>query len=251
MSESAFNLPDASAAGDVRAVVFDAGNTLTYLDIEWIARRLRQDGWEIDVQGLWHGQCVAALEASRMALLKRYPTDSDRHMPYFCRVLELAGIPADFTEDCARAVIEEHRAHILWRSVPEYVPETLAELKRRGYGLAVVSNTDGRLQSLLEETGLAEYFKAIVDSAVVGVEKPDPAIFLLASDALEIDPAHCAFVGDIYAVDIEGARRAGMRGVLLDPLNLHEEFACTKIAVLGDILTLLPRLGDSDVGAFI
>jgi putative hydrolase of the HAD superfamily len=245
LPEDIANLPAAYELSGVRAVLFDAGNTLTYLDMDWIAEKLRYDGWEIDTAGLWYGQCVAAYEASRLALLKRYRTDSDRHVPYFCRVLELAGIPADYTADCARSLVEEHRAKILWRTVPPYVRETLEELARRGYVLGVVSNTDGRLKGLLDETGLAGHFRCIIDSAVVGVEKPDPAIFERALEDLGMTPSACAYVGDIYAVDIEGARRAGIRGVLLDPLHLHEEFACLRVGKLPDILPLLPRIGDS------
>lgn len=246
MSEDIANLPAPYELSGVRAVLFDAGNTLTYLDIEWIAEKLRFDGWEIDTAGLWYGQCVAAYEASRLALLKRYRTDSDRHIPYFCRVLELAGIPADFTADCARALVEEHRAKMLWRAVPPYVRETLVELARRGYTLGVISNTDGRLKALLDETGLTGHFRCVVDSTVAGVEKPDPAIFAIATKELGVEPHACVYVGDIYAVDIEGARRAGIRGVLLDPLHLHEEFACVRVAKLPDILPLLPRIGDNE-----
>jgi hypothetical protein len=62
---------------------------------------LREDGWEMDDADLVYGQNVAAYEASRLALLKRYPTDADRLVPYFSRVLELAGIPVDFVREYA------------------------------------------------------------------------------------------------------------------------------------------------------
>ena len=62
------------------------------LDLAWIAERLREDGLEVGEEALFRGQCLAAYEATHLALLKRYPTDSDRLVPYFTRVLELAGI---------------------------------------------------------------------------------------------------------------------------------------------------------------
>lgn len=224
------------------AVFFDAGNTLLYLDLGWIAERLRADGWEIEEEGLYYGQSVAAYEASRLALLKKYPKDSDRLVPYFRRVLELAGIPRDFTAEYAGVLIEEHLANILWRTVPEHVRETLEELVRRGYILGVISNTDGRLKSLLDNQNLSSYFTCIIDSTVVGVEKPSVEIFTSALDAAETDAERCVYVGDIYAIDILGAERAGMKGVLLDPLALHEDFDCTRIKRLRDILELLPPI---------
>jgi len=249
LSEDIFRAPaPAPLGGHVRAVFFDAGNTLTYLDLAWIAARLREDGWDMDEESLFYGQCVASYEASRMALLMKYPTDSDRQVPYFSRVLELAGIPKDFTEDCAMILAEEHKRSILWRNVPPFVHATLDELKNRGYILGVVSNTDGRLKALLDRTRLTRFFKCIIDSSVVGVEKPHPAIFERAVEAVETEPSSCIYVGDIYAVDIEGARRAGLGGVLLDPMRLHNEFDCVKITKLPDLLDLLPpvanRTGD-------
>jgi HAD superfamily hydrolase (TIGR01662 family) len=252
LSDDPFSTSDApSLPGGIKAVFFDAGNTITYLDSEWIARRLMQDGWDIDEAGLFYGQCVAAYEASRLALLKKYPTDSDRHIPYFSRVLELAGIPADFVADCAAVLRDEHKRSILWRAVTPDVRRTVESLQKRGYVLGVISNTDGRLKALIDSVGLTDYFRCIVDSAVEGVEKPDPEIFLRAVRAAELEPAQCVYVGDIYAVDIEGARRAGLTGILIDPLCLHEEFHCMKIAKLSDLLNLLPPLGDASQHAVI
>lgn len=246
MSEDLFSVPRrADLPGEVRAVFFDAGNTLTYLDVAWISRRLRDDGWDMDERALTYGLNVTAYEASRMALLKRYPTDADRLVPYFCRILELAGLPADFTREYAAVLIEEHKANFLWRSVPGYVPGTLDELRDRGYMLGVVSNSDGRLKAVLDHCGLTSRFTCIVDSAIVGVEKPDPGIFRLAVDAVETEPGKCIYIGDIFAVDIEGARRAGITGVLLDPMGLHEEFNCVRIAKVPDLLDMLPPTTDS------
>lgn len=250
MTEGFFNPPhEPMISGEVRAVFFDAGNTLAYLDAAWISRRLKEDGWEMDEGAIVYGQNVAAYEASRMALLKKYPTDADRLIPYFSRILELAGLPADFVREYAGILAEEHKTAFLWRHVPEFVAPTLEELARRGYILGVISNSDGRLKPLIENAGIAGSLEFVIDSAIVGVEKPNPEIFHLATRAAETEPERCVYVGDIYAVDIEGARRAGLQGVLLDPMFLHAEFPCPKIARLPDILALLPGrpvTGDPD-----
>lgn len=225
-----------------RTVFFDAGNTLLYLDLAWVAGRLTDDGWEIDEDRLFYGQSVAAYEATHLALLKKYPTDADRLLPYFSRILELAGIPGDFAPDCARILAGEHLSQNLWRSVPSWVPETLKTLRGRGYSMGVISNSDGRLKSLLDEHQLTSFFTCIIDSGVVGSEKPAPRIFRHALEAGEADPENCVYVGDIYAIDVIGARQAGLHAVLIDPLSLHEAFDCIRIRQLSHILNLLPPL---------
>jgi putative hydrolase of the HAD superfamily len=226
----------------VRTVFFDAGNTLLYLDLAWIVERLSADGWDITEDRLFYGQSVASFEATRLALLKKYPTDSDRHVPYFARLLELAGIPKAFAGDCVKQILAEHRRRNLWRYVPEYIAPTLRELNNRGYMLGVISNSDGRIRSLLDEHDLASYFTCIIDSAVIGAEKPGGEIFRHALDAAETDAEKCVYVGDIYAVDVVGAEAAGIAGVLIDPLSLHEQFDCVKIKRLGDLVRLLPPI---------
>ncbi|MHC4713698.1 MAG: HAD family hydrolase [Planctomycetota bacterium] len=240
MREEEFAPEPESPLASVRAVFFDAGNTLVYLDLAWIAERLREDGFEVGEEALFRGQCLAAYEATHLALLKRYPTDSDRLVPYFTRVLELAGIPDDFTSDCVNVLVAEHTAEILWRSVPEFVPATLSELKRRGYMLGVISNSDGRLKSLLDRHNLTSFFTCIVDSGIVGFEKPGVEIFQCALETAETDPEKCTYVGDIYAIDMVGAHSAGIEGVLIDPLGRHGDFDCIRIERLDALLGLLP-----------
>jgi len=224
---------------EVDTVFFDAGNTLLYLDLDWIAERLESDGWEVDADALFYGQCRAAYEASRLSLLKKYPSDADRFSPYFSRILELTGIPRYCIDDCVRILREEHERENLWRVVPEAVPETLGKLSGGGYALGVISNSDGRLGALLEKGGLSDYFGCVLDSAEVGVEKPDPEIFRRALQATSAKAASCVYVGDIYAVDIAGATRAGLTGVLLDPFDLHGEFDCLRVADVKELPALL------------
>lgn len=95
--------------------------------------------------------------------------------------------------------------------------EMLAELKRQGLKLAVVSNWDQRLPLLLERLDLAEPFDSFAISALVGVEKPHPRIFETALTALGV-AAECALhVGDSRRDDVEGAQGVGMRAWLLAP----------------------------------
>jgi putative hydrolase of the HAD superfamily len=87
--------------------------------------------------------------------------------------------------------------------------EAVAELERLGLRLAVVSNWDVALHDYLEELGLADHFATVVTSAEAGTPKPDPRIFELALERLDVRPERALHVGDSEA-DEEGARAAGM-----------------------------------------
>jgi putative hydrolase of the HAD superfamily len=106
----------------------------------------------------------------------------------------------------------------------------LARLVDAGYGAAVVSNTvHGELAQLLARTKLCSVdgegtnVAAIIDSQVIGIEKPDPRPFLLALEALGERPAQCIHVGDSLHSDVVGAVAVGMTAIHVDPLNLCED----------------------------
>lgn len=101
------------------------------------------------------------------------------------------------------------------------VAATTLERLRREYRLAVISNADGRIRQVLERAGLAGFFESITDSGLVGCEKPDPRIFRAALEAEGADPSESLYIGDIFAVDYEGATGVGMHAVLLDPRGTY------------------------------
>ena len=74
---------------------------------------------------------------------------------------------------------------------------------------------------------------------MVGVEKPDARIFHLALEACNAAAAEAIYVGDIYEVDVRGARNAGLTPVLLDPLGYRQTVDCARIASLAELLELL------------
>jgi FMN phosphatase YigB (HAD superfamily) len=93
---------------------------------------------------------------------------------------------------------------------------------------------------LLNEVGLAEYFSVIVDSHVVGFEKPDPRIFHWALQRTGVTPNEAVYVGDFYSLDVVGARRVGLDAILLDPLGVWPLLDCVKAKDLFDVRSLLP-----------
>ncbi|MEP7010796.1 MAG: HAD-IA family hydrolase [Acidobacteriota bacterium] len=100
-----------------------------------------------------------------------------------------------------------------WEVFPE-VPAVLAELRARGFKLAVISNWDERLPAVLAGLGLSQSFDAVVTSGDAGVEKPDRRIFDHALSLLGIPPERALHVGDRKVEDCEGALAAGMSAAL-------------------------------------
>jgi putative hydrolase of the HAD superfamily len=102
-----------------------------------------------------------------------------------------------------------------WRCYDDVVP-VLAELRSRGLRLGIVSNWDTRLRRIAEGIGLASQVDFMVISAEAGVRKPDPGIFGVALRRAGVRPEEALHVGDLPEEDVEGARRAGVRPVLIE-----------------------------------
>jgi putative hydrolase of the HAD superfamily len=112
-------------------------------------------------------------------------------------------------------------------------------LKGLGLRLAAVSNSDGTAERMLRDVGLRDYLDVVVDSAVVGYEKPDPRIFELAMRLMDAAGATTLHVGDLYDADVAGARAAGLHALLLDPFGDWAQVDCETIA---DVPTLARAL---------
>lgn len=104
--------------------------------------------------------------------------------------------------------------------------EVVLELHRRGYVLGLISNvtTSQEIPDWLDEEGLAPYFRSVVLSSVMGIRKPDPAIYLKAAQQAGVVPARCVYVGDNLKRDVTGTRDAGfgMVIIMIDPQELTQ-----------------------------
>lgn len=222
----------------VKAILFDAGNTLIYVDPRRLAEIFRAEGTSVEVEAI-----RAAERAARTLLHDAVDeghagTEPELWREYFLRLFRGSGVPEEGLEAVGRRLRETHAREHLWTWVEEGTEEALEALAAAGYRLGVISNADGRVEGVLEAVGLRGHFEFVVDSEVVGVEKPDPAIFLEACRRLELEPERCLYVGDLYPVDYLGARRAGMEAVLLDPVGYHRERA-PGIGSLGGLADFL------------
>lgn len=164
--------------------------------------------------------------------------DQKRGWLYFNLILEQVGVALSDATDRALAELREyHQAHNLWEYVEPDVVPALASLRERGLRLVVVSNANGRLRHLFDRLDLTRWFDALLDSHEWGVEKPDPRLFHLALAESGSEAAHTAHVGDLYHVDIAGARQAGLaHAVLYDVANLYEHADCPRISRLAELL---------------
>jgi putative hydrolase of the HAD superfamily len=113
------------------------------------------------------------------------------------------------------------------RVVVEGGREVVVELEKRGYTLGIISNLIGtrEIGEWLEADGFSPYFKSVVLSSVFGKRKPDPAIYLEAARRAEVEPIHCAYVGDNLKRDVTGTRLAGfgMIVIMISPEELAGE----------------------------
>lgn len=118
----------------------------------------------------------------------------------------------------------------------------LRALKASGIRTAVVSNFTGNLARWLAELDLASFVDLVIDSAVVGVRKPDPAIFRLALEQLHVEPSQALMIGDNPSADIRAAADIGMATCWLAPSTRPAPDGCTptfRIARLSDVLAQL------------
>ena len=104
-----------------------------------------------------------------------------------------------------------------------------------GLRLAVVSNANGKLKVLFNRLGLSRHFEVMLDSTEEGVEKPDRRLFDIAVERMGARRDEVVHVGDLFSVDVEGARAAGLQAILLDPLDLYEGFECDRVHSLGEL----------------
>ena len=110
-------------------------------------------------------------------------------------------------------------------------------MRAHGLGLAVVSNANGTLCAHMARLGLDEMVDCVLDSCDEKVEKPDPRIFKIALERSGARPQTTIHVGDLYHVDVVGARNAGLRAVLLDEADLRPDADCLRIRSLDELVT--------------
>ncbi|HZR83650.1 MAG TPA: HAD-IA family hydrolase [Candidatus Binatia bacterium] len=217
----------------LEALFLDAGNTIVGMDLSLVAEVLAARGVRVAPDALARAEASARPAVSRHLASGGSSEARDTFTFYLRaalgRLSPALDVPLDrLAADVAAELKTAVSTRRLWSSVLPGVPEALAALRARGLRLVVVSNSDGSIERGIAEMGLAGYFDGVVDSTVVGAEKPDPRIFGHALDVSRTAPDRTAHVGDLYSVDVVGARSAGLHGVLLDPFGDWDGTDCPR-----------------------
>jgi HAD superfamily hydrolase (TIGR01549 family) len=198
-----------------RAILFDFGGTLDSDGEHWLDRF-----YELYEQ--------AGLDLSRTEIKRAfYNADQlccgdPQVVPMGLRPLMKHHVHLQFAAMNLKDLAKEEAMVDRFCSKTEHALRRNAELLKRLkplYRLGVISNFYGNVASLCREAGLADSLEVVLDSAEIGISKPDPEIFRIALKKLDVVPAQAIFVGDSYERDILPAQQLGVRTIWLKGPN--------------------------------
>jgi putative hydrolase of the HAD superfamily len=146
----------------------------------------------------------------------------------------------------------KHLVDVTLAKLP-YLDEVLAELKRKGYKLGIITNTitsrEEHVRIALRKIGVEKYFDVILTSVDVGHEKPDERIFMTALRELKVKPHEAIMVGNRISTDIVGGNRMDMKTVLMkwnkrynERITSDEEKPAHTIKSLRELLFVLEQI---------
>ena len=219
----------------------DAGGVLVFPNWTRVSDALAARGIDVDPAALARAEPFAKRRIDERQTIAT-TNDAGRGWLYFNLIFEHAGVPPDPRIEEALAELHAyHQTNNLWELVPPTVEPALAALRGRGLKLTVVSNANGKLRVLFERLALAKCVDCLLDSHDEGVEKPDPRLFEIALQRSGARRETTIHVGDLYQVDVVGARAAGLRGVLLDEAGLYPDVDCPRVRTLPELVDQIGR----------
>jgi HAD superfamily hydrolase (TIGR01509 family) len=226
----------------IDTVFMDAGGVLCHPSWARVAEALARHGAGVTAEALSAAEQKATFDIDNPSTIGA-TDDRQRGWLYFNLVLHHAGVAQHAGPDAALAELcEYHRHDNLWEHVEPDVAPALAALRDRGLKLVVVSNANGRLRHLFDRVGLTKWFDHVLDSHEWGVEKPDPRLFRLALEQSRADASRTVHVGDLYHVDVLGARQAGLRDAILFDVNgLYGDVDCPRVASLAALVEWIDK----------
>jgi putative hydrolase of the HAD superfamily len=225
-----------------RAVFLDAGGVLVLPDPAVIVAALATAGVRVESERVQeaHYLAVRAIDGTGGPL--EVGGLAPAYLPAFVAGLAL---PPGSTATATRVLrdVSARPSSAVWTFPPPGTFDGLRMLAQRIDRLAVISNSDGTVADVLRHIGLCQVgsgpgveMQAILDSAVVGVEKPDPRIFTLALGAVGVsDPDYAIHVGDSVRYDVAGATSAGVLPVHFDPYRLCRDDTHRHVGSLSEL----------------
>ena len=230
------------------AVLLDAGGVFVLPDPERILGAFGRAECTVDPAVLSDADYRAAAGFGTHLDVEEHWVDA--WLGYVQAYVEACGVPPELRAEAHRHVDSEFADAALWVEPLPSSREGLQALADAGVRLGIVSNADGLMAQRLAELelcqvgpGLGVEIEFVVDSGNVGVMKPDPRIFAAALDLLGIEAEEVWYVGDMPAIDVVGARRAGIRPFCMDPLGLHLDATYERTASLGSLAERIAAAG--------
>jgi REG-2-like HAD superfamily hydrolase len=223
-------------------VVFDVGGTLLQLDYAALARlyvraaatrgitlefadaRAVLEVLESEMPHRQRNRPVSLENDDGKSFWDEFYTDGFRRM----------GVPGDVSREVTE--IRERFQRGEFEALYEDVVPVLDGLRAQGKRLGILSNFSPNLENVLRQVGIHHYFSFFVVSAIVGVEKPDARIFDLTMRAAQVSRAEIVYIGDSVFHDVEGARAAGLAGILVDRRDQHPEFNGARVRDLRELV---------------
>jgi HAD superfamily hydrolase (TIGR01509 family) len=223
----------------IQTVFLDAGGVLVNPNWSRVSDALGRHGVMVSADALASAEPRAKKRLDTGDTIQA-TNDQQRGWTYFNLVLTEAGVALSDATAAALAELQVyHQTHNLWETVPDEVLPALAALRAKGFRLVVLSNANGTLHRAFDRLGLTRAFDVIFDSHNEGVEKPDPRFFRIALERSGADAATTMHVGDLYHVDVAGARAAGLTPALLDAGDLYPECDCLRVRSLTELVEAL------------
>lgn len=223
----------------IDTLFLDAGGVLVFPNWARVSETLARHGVTADA----HALAAAEPHVKRqidVADTISTTDDDQRGWRYFDLIFERVGVPtSDATAAAVRELYQYHQTFNLWECVRETTEARLRDLRGLGLRLVVVSNANGRLSVALDRLGLSKHFDCLIDSFHEGVEKPDPRLFRIALARSRARADRTLHVGDLYHVDVVGARAAGLSAVLFDAADLYGDCDCPRVRSLEELVRML------------
>jgi putative hydrolase of the HAD superfamily len=226
----------------IKAVFFDLHDTLAHYQPpreELHAIACRDVGIEVKPEEILKVLPIADRawrdESAHFEIGKRSKEDqADVYARYEQKLLRALG--AEISRETALRIMGRFQKLGMKFVLFEDTLPTLRKLKGRGLILGLVSNVAEGIDSICRELGLSSILNFVVNSREVGVEKPEPPIFLTALKRAGVKAEEAIYVGDQYDLDVVGARGVGINPILLDRNNSWPWVSdCPKIQSLSQV----------------
>jgi HAD superfamily hydrolase (TIGR01549 family) len=239
MADWGHDIPGPTITMRYQTIFLDAGGVLVCPNWDRAAETLGRHGVRADAATLAAAEPAVKRQLD-VAHTVRATNDEQRGFLYFDLILKRAGISRTARTDAALAELKAfHDIENTWDAMPADVISSLRRLKGAGLRVVVVSNTSPTLRRAFARLGIEPFVDLVIASDEERVEKPDPRLFDIALERSGADAVTTIHCGDLYEIDIVGARAAGLPAVLLDSGGVYDGVDCPRVASMTELTECL------------